>query len=442
MASGMWHFHRWRERARDDDGFSLVEVLIGAVVSLLALAGLAQTLMATAASQGSSERSVTASQFAAQEIEKIQAMQWELVGLYTADGPPSSVVVDGVSKPTVQLAGSPPASGYRPLPTQSVRVQGTTYTLTTAIVWDDSAVHPPVAPDGSRKRILVDVTWATRGTTRRVTAASLRAWPPVQRGPSLFYLVTATAVPTAQLIDEYGYPTSTVVNGVPVSVVTLDAVTNAVADEVAATWVGRTGANERELLGNVGGLGLAWTEVISAPNPAPPLVLGPNATSPTPSPVPSVDWRFANGATNFDITASAAGYRDDTRTVAVTFLHDQVYVVPGSVSADRVFCKAPLTSATKYAVEVAYEVQGFQPADIAAVSWVSGLSTGVLVSEHLSLTTRGTRQRVTLPAGTVLLDSTISFTIVVNRTSALPVTGLVQLPYTFSVVTDGTPPTC
>jgi Tfp pilus assembly protein PilV len=420
------------QRARADDGFSLVEVLIGALVSLLALAGLAQTLLATSASQGSSERSVTASQFAAQEIEKIQAMQWELVGLYTADGPSANVVVDGVSKPTVQLAGTPPATGYRPLPTRTTAVQGTTYTLTTEIVWDDSAVHPPVAPAGSRKRILVDVTWTSRGQTRRVTAASLRAWPPVQRGPSLFYLVTTTAGPTEQLIDEYGYPVSTMVNGVPVSSVTLTGVTNVDADDVDATWVGRTGATENVGLDDLAGLELAWTKLISAPTPAPPPVVGPSTTTPVLSPLPSDDWRFANGATSFQITASAVGYPDDTRTVSVTFLHDQVYVVPGSVSANRTFCKKS-NFRTNSAVQVDYEVQGFQPADLATVSWVSGLSTGVLTPQHLDVTTRGTRQRVTLPVNTFLLGSTISFTITVNRTSALPVTGLVQLPVTFNV---------
>lgn len=438
----MWHFHHWREQARADDGFSLVEVLIGALVSLLALAGLAQTLMATSASQGASERSVTASQFAAQEIEKIQALQWELVGLYSADGPPASVVVDGVSKPTVQLAGTPPATGYRPLPVQSRLVQGTTYTLTSAIVWDDSAVDPPVAPNGSRKRILVDVTWTSRGTTRRVTAASLRAWPPVQRGPSLFYLVTTTAGPTLELIDEYGYPVSTIVNGVPVSTVTLTAVTNRAATGATATWVGRTGATENENLADQVGLGLTWTKIISAPTPAPPLVLGPNATSPTLSPAPADDWRFPNGATSFQISASASGYPDDTRTVSVTFLHDQVYVVPGSTSASTVFCKRWQNLRTKYDVQVDYEVQGFQSSDLATVAWVSGLSTGTLTPLHLSMTTRGTRQRVTLPSNTELLGPTISFTITVNRTSALPVTGLVQLPVTFNVITDGTPAIC
>lgn len=431
----MWHFHRWREQARADDGFSLIEVVIGALIAVLALAGLAQTLIAASSSQGSSERSVSASQLAAQEIEKIQALNWTVVGLYAADGAPVNATVDGVSHPTVRFTTTPPATGYRPLPTQSVTVQGTTYTVATSIVWDDSAVHPPVSPSGSRKRILVDVSWNNRGSILHVVAATLRAWPPVQRGPSLFYLITTTAGPSQQLIDEYGYPLS------PITLAA--AVNRAASPAVHAVWNHRSGASVGvDLVDTSAGLGLAWSKALGAPSPAPPTVLGPNATSPTLSPTPVPDYRFANGSTTFQITATAPGYPTDTRSAAVTFLHNQVYLVPGTLTASRSFCKKLSNNKLKYAVDLDFEVQGFQAADRATVTWVSGLSVGAPTALHLSSTTRGTRQRVTVPVDTVLTGATITFTLVVNRTSALPVTGLVPAPVTYGVTTDVAPTSC
>lgn len=425
-------FSRVRRRLAGEAGISLVEVLISTLVISFALGGLAHGIAGAFKGVGHSERRVYAAQLASETIEEIHALNWDVIGFYSSD--PGYQAQDPAGRPTVTLdlpggGVTPPTSG-RPLPLQTASWKGTTFTVRTWISEDDAEV--------SRKRLEVEVSWPTpvqQGNTvvqvtRSVTATSLRAWPPVQRGPSQFYLVTAAAGVSQQLIDEYGYPLA------PVS---LAAVTNRAAASVTALWAHRDGGNRSLGLTDAASQGLSWAGVLTLPVPTPALALAPNSSTPDPgTPPPSPDWRFPNGTTMFNITADHASYPSDTRLVAVTFLHDSVYIVPGSVSEPNgVPCVSSGNSKLLRDFVVEFEVQGFQAADRALATWTTVLSGGTRNGAHVSHTTRGARHRVTLPEGTIvsttLLDGTLTMSIVTNRTSALPVTGLLNSPRIYQV---------
>ena len=418
-------------RASDEKGLSLVEVLVGMTIAMMALAGMGGMLITSARSQNVSEQRVFASQLATQAIEQVQARNWDLIGFWASDnGYQANATASGVSLPTVTFTSAAPPTTNRPLPLSTVSRNGVTYNVRTDILWEDPAL--PEA-DRSRKHLLTVVSWTDgRGQTQSVTAASLRAWPPVQRGPSLFFLVSATAGATAQLIDEYGFP---------LAPVPLAAVTNRLADDVVVAYTERSGATGDIELGEVAPTGgqttpQGYAGTLEGPNPALSAPLSPYATSPVPAPGSGI--RFANGTTYLTFNAVSSTYPADSRSVAVTFLHDRVYVVPGSVTASVPFCVNAANRRLSNTVRVSFDVQGFQAADRAQVSWLStnvlSTSVGSGPASHLATAApRGTRQYFDIPANTTLPGALVTFTIVTDRTTALPATGLVNLPVSFPV---------
>lgn len=422
-------------RTSEEQGLSLVEVLVGMAIAMMALAGMGGMLIASARSQNISEQRVFASQLATQAIEEIQARNWDMIGFWTTDpgyraNASTGTGPTGVTLPTVTFTSAPQPTGNRPLPQTTVARNGVTYTVQSDILWED-----PALPElqRSRKHLRTVVSWADgRGQPQTVTAASLRAWPPVQRGPSLFFLVSATAGSTTQLIDEYGFP---------LAPVPLAAVANRRADlGVRVAFADRAGANQDPLMDEVPPLGgptdpQGYYLALEGPTPALSAPLSPYATSPVP---PSGSGhRFANGTQYFTFTAQSSTYPSDSRSVAVTFLHDRVYVVPGTISASAPFC-VKSNGTLRDPVRVSFDVQGFQAADRAQVTWIStsilSTSTASGPASHLAAAPpRGTRQYFDIPQNTSMPGALVTFTIVTNRTTTLPATGLVNLPVSFPV---------
>jgi prepilin-type N-terminal cleavage/methylation domain-containing protein len=177
----------------DDDGMSIVEMMVAIFILGVALSALAGVIMASIRSVSRNEREATATALSVQVIEELQTLPWTVVALYaneTSDSSPlpgtgrwhdrldSTGTFEGHTLSEVPAysgtvsATNPDRDDRVPLPsTQAVR-KGVTYHVDRYITWVDK--------DGSgtpeTKRFTIVVSWEDiDGSTRDIVTEAERA---------------------------------------------------------------------------------------------------------------------------------------------------------------------------------------------------------------------------------------------------------------------------
>lgn len=155
----------WRRLRADDDGISLVEVMVSIVILGIALAAFAGTITSALATITSDEQVVRGNQLAADLVEEVRSLPWDCIGFQTTDSGyvagPQTAEVDGT------CSGSTP-----PRMTADTRtVDGQAYRVTRSIDWVDV---PDVAGTQNHKLITVSLDWTVRGNEYTTATSSIR----------------------------------------------------------------------------------------------------------------------------------------------------------------------------------------------------------------------------------------------------------------------------
>ena len=160
----------------EDDGISLVEILVSIVILGVALAAFAATAIQSLTTITRDEQYVRANQLASDELEGLRALQWDAVGFYANDPGYTATAGDGAQ--TVTLGSSRPPGAGGLLPTQTITRDGIAYTVDVEIVWLDdpnSPAPPAVDPDPKDyKELRTTLTWSVQGRDFEVHQRSTR----------------------------------------------------------------------------------------------------------------------------------------------------------------------------------------------------------------------------------------------------------------------------
>ncbi|HEX8003956.1 MAG TPA: type II secretion system protein [Mycobacteriales bacterium] len=165
---------------RDEEGFTLIEMMVALVVISIVFAASAGFLITSIKTQSVNERRVRATQVGNRAIEDLRALPWSVLGFYATD-PGYQATVSGSATVTLTM----PASGVRdsraPLPgTQTLTDGGVTYQRTLNILWFDDPGDGTGGADADgdthdAKLLRAALTWNVAGSAKALTVQGLRA---------------------------------------------------------------------------------------------------------------------------------------------------------------------------------------------------------------------------------------------------------------------------
>ncbi len=160
---------------RDDDGISLVEIMVSIVILGVALTAFAGTITKALATITQDEQFVRGNQLAADLVEEVRAQPWYCVGL-DATKPGWSATAPG-GQPMARMENPAPAgqapcvSGSPHLGTATRMIDQQSYAVQREIVWIDD---PAIPGTQDHKRVTVQLDWTVRGRAYSATQESLR----------------------------------------------------------------------------------------------------------------------------------------------------------------------------------------------------------------------------------------------------------------------------
>ena len=282
----------WGEAIVDqnDDGLTLVEMMVALVVLGVVLTAMASVLITSMVSMQRSERVVHSTQLGNEVIEEYLALPYDLLGLYTTEATDhfGAATFEGEQLVLFPDPSEEPDPRVVPEPERTVTRSGITYTVETAVTWIDD---PATDVDQDYKRITVMLTWEHRGDVRTARTEGTRSPAPDEQP------LTATIDPDVIKIDSNG--------SIDGSAYRFDI--NVVAKEpqsaVRVRWTRRNGElSSWRLLESDHPHDLTWSTRINES---------------------SVEARFANGGTLFEVEGTSAANEKVTTTIGRgVFLHD------------------------------------------------------------------------------------------------------------------------
>jgi len=231
----------WRNRIRRDDaGISLVEMLVALVVTSIAFTALAAAILTGVRSAQTATVVTGGNQLASEQVERLRAIDWSLLGHYADEPGWGSGYYGGEN--LVKVAATTPSPRPVEVPylaAQTVTIKNVAYSVTTRVTWAGSSVGTPnTGATYASKRITVTVTSNFRGQTRTSTQTALRTpnakemKPPSAAGATPIS-ITASSVSPNQPLGPNGELTEELI---------LLASTSVVAQDVTATYTLATGA--------------------------------------------------------------------------------------------------------------------------------------------------------------------------------------------------------
>jgi type II secretory pathway pseudopilin PulG len=167
-----------RARLRDEDGISLVEMLIAIVLLGVVMGAMARSLTTSLFGVQGQERVVQATAQMQESLEQVNGVVWEDAGLCESDvdahfGGTTYTHADGTTEPIVVLDDDHSSCTGTPLlvPERTVTRQGVDYTVATVVTWtDDDLDNDGTGTDPNStqdtKHVLVTITWEHRGEPR------------------------------------------------------------------------------------------------------------------------------------------------------------------------------------------------------------------------------------------------------------------------------------
>ncbi len=221
------------KRARAEEGFTLIEMVIALAIGTVAFTALAAVLMVSLKAVAVQKTRTRANEIATQGIEDLQRFDYDHLGLCVA---PSGVAPTGLAT-TVFLANCTSPTYQKPCPVTTGTVPSSSYTCTTSNI--DYVVRRYVSwADDTHavKRLAVFVDWVdTVGRHEVAQQSSLRS-PDVG---SVVGLAPPTFGSVTVLVG--GTPASSsnpvkLVNGTIASALTLQASTGGIPDSLVAAF--------------------------------------------------------------------------------------------------------------------------------------------------------------------------------------------------------------
>lgn len=164
---------------RNDDGLTLVEMMVALLVLGVVLTAMASVSIASMISMQRSERVVDSTQLGNEILEEVLALPFEVVGLYDteATGHFGDITFEGED-----LVLFPDPTGDRdervPYPTHTVTRNDITFEVETAVTWVDDPATPT---DQDYKRITILLTWEVRGDERTARTEATRSPEPEEQ---------------------------------------------------------------------------------------------------------------------------------------------------------------------------------------------------------------------------------------------------------------------
>jgi prepilin-type N-terminal cleavage/methylation domain-containing protein len=262
----------------DEDGLTLVEMLVALFVVALVLMAMASTSIASLSSISQSERVVRSTHLGSEVLEELVATPFEYLGLYQDEATAEFGPTGRFEGDDLVVFPNPTERDDRvPLPREDVTRDGIPYEVSTAIVWDDRG-----GASDSYKRLIVDLTWTVRGDTRTSRVESVVAATPEDQP------LNVTVAPEVIALDD---------DGRNVDAFELEAVAIEPQSAVKVEWIARDGARPEASMTTDDG-GTTWRLPFNA-----------------------LTRRFANGGTLFEVIATSSdGTRETTTIGRATFL--------------------------------------------------------------------------------------------------------------------------
>ena len=163
----------------NNDGFTLVELLIALFIIGLTFAALLSVVLASFGAIRNNEARVRATALSNELIEELVATPWGSLGLYENEAPATTFTVDGEEEDVV-LFPEPEAPEDRddqvPFPVQegadAIDRDGRSYDVQRWITWVEDE---DTGNNQALKRLVVIVSWELGGTPRTMRMESLRA---------------------------------------------------------------------------------------------------------------------------------------------------------------------------------------------------------------------------------------------------------------------------
>lgn len=370
--------------AKDDGGFSLIEMVVSIFILSITLLALLSTLITSLRAAQENEARVRATALSNELLERMIAQPWDRLGLYVDEAP--DLTLEG--QQVVLLPGTRDASASPPDPVpradESVVRDGRDYTVRRWVTWVDDGGGQDF------KRLVVELEWDVRGSARTMRTESLRSPDPDER--------VSLEVQFSELVN----------HSTDIDEVALDQLANAdpirigitVTDPDAEVWVRFTdrGGATHEYPSVGSGLTRSW-------------IIGADAAL------------FEHGPATFAVTAETPGPDGETASNVETIKFFQPLVV-GSPVVSHADGRAPIcvtsdgAPVSPVAVDVAIEGMSWTDAvaPVILLDWPE--NDAPLQMEPVDDTPDGGTFRVDVPG--TFAPGPLSFTVTATRTASDP----------------------
>lgn len=455
-----------RHRLRDDEGISLVEVLVSIMLVGLILAALGSTLTTSMASARQSEGLTHANALANQEFERLQGLEWPKLGLSSAAANYTSTAVFGSLTLHTVSNGTAPNDGLvlpaTVTPVQTVTRAGRVYTIRRAVVWrcNQAAETSPSGcpanqPRYKQYRVQVDWTEGTANRTIRLVGKRTVGTGGVGGGGSLdlsdgnlYRIVSFTVTPDPVYVQANGRLVASATNlcstnppspgcGPPLggAALQIDVETTHASSGVTVHWGGTPVAMTQVADSD----GLRWTHQLppsgSGPGFAPHGLLEFSATA----------TQAGTGVTHSDTTAAYLVYPIAVTSPTTTLWWDtnasRFYTGTAAESADRI-CVFNNTRLLRNDHPYSIDIRGVNDDDWVRLSRLDG-STWTYDMAATSIAASTTFQVVLTPAMAAAFTGQSSTTFRFDWTRSVDgATGSFNLPMAVRVVGNGNTTVC
>lgn len=412
-----------RRLAEDDEGISLVEMLIAVIIVGVALTALSSVLISSLQAVARAEEVTTSTALGNELLEEFQSLDFRKVALYQSE---AEAFYPGLTHPSgealVLISDASPRDPDVPAPSRVIERNGTTFTVETAITWRDDPADGEAAADVDGpedvKHIRATVRWQPlRGSQRSFVVQARRAPTPGD------LVLEGTVVPDVVRLSDAP-------EGKNATAFAFEARTDRRFSAIKAVFETRGSTPESPILETIylttSDSGFTWS-----------------------APVLANTLRFNNGETLVSFVGTPVSGSVVTVTDRVLFLHD--ISIPsisfsdavggdGSVTADAVgtLCETAILDTT---------VHGVTASDAVDVTWSGGIPVEAPAVFVDPPTVSGGQFRATYPAGTVFQmseASTVTATVTATRSADVPgapgnTLSVNSAPFSLVVLPDGCP---
>lgn len=336
----------------DEQGMSLVEVMIALLIVGVIMSALASVLITNLVAVRGQESRTQATAAINDILEQAQRVDYDSAVL-CASAATSQFGGSTFEGEDLVVSSGVCGASDEVLPHRTVTRDGRDYDVTTAITWADDDGDGLGAADSDTpqdiKRIVVDVAWVSDGRAQSARNMAFRA------PQFLEQLVTAEVVADdgsefITIADDVGD------DGENAEAFTLRAFAREKLSSVQVSWVDRTGTTESHPMVAASSDGLVWEYHLHSN-------FGP----------------FANGGTLFDFDATSTTGETEVVAARGLFLYDPMAVITsGGTNIQRNFTTLRVSGIDGAVCEgqaLWMDVEGAIRSDLARAQWIKGPST-------------------------------------------------------------------